>query len=117
MHFSALREANEELEAQLLTLGLEQGRTLLLSSRTGGVLGEEEKANSLAAELEAMSQDEVKLLKSVVDSTEDQITIEKLRNTLREQQEVNADLRAYIDGILLNIVENYPQLLEVKRKD
>uniref|UniRef100_A0AAR5Q195 FIP-RBD domain-containing protein n=1 Tax=Dendroctonus ponderosae TaxID=77166 RepID=A0AAR5Q195_DENPD len=79
---SHLLEANEELQASLLHAGLETGRML-----TNG-------ENSLAHELDIMSQDEA----------------------LKEQQEVNRQLRAYIEGILLNIVENHPQLLEVKQQ-
>ncbi|KAK9502906.1 hypothetical protein O3M35_011592 [Rhynocoris fuscipes] len=79
-----LQEAHDEMQALLLTKRVEEGRSLLLTGH-----------QSLAAELEAMSQDEV-------------------RTALKEQQEVNAKLRAYIDDILLNIVDNYPELLEVK---
>ncbi|XP_066249821.1 rab11 family-interacting protein 4 [Euwallacea similis] len=82
---SHLLEANDELQASLLHAGLETGRIL-----TNG-------ENSLAHELDVMSQDEV-------------------HKALKEQQEVNRQLRAYIEGILLNIVENHPQLLEVKHQ-
>lgn len=81
-----LQETNEELQAQILTRSLEEGRNLLTGVGNG---------NSLAEELEAMSAQE-------------------MRTALKEQQEVNSQLRSYIDGILLNIVDNYPQLLEVK---
>ncbi|XP_025834746.1 rab11 family-interacting protein 4B-like isoform X3 [Agrilus planipennis] len=80
-----LQEQNEELQANLLSAGVEQGR-LLTAGET-----------SLAAELEAMTHDQI-------------------QQALKEQQDVNAQLKAYIDGILLNIVENYPQLLEVKQQ-
>ncbi|XP_013146819.1 PREDICTED: rab11 family-interacting protein 4A isoform X2 [Papilio polytes] len=84
----SLCEAQEELQAQLLTRGVEAGRSLLHASSP---LLE----HSLAHELSQMSDHE-------------------LQKALKEQQDVNVQLRAYIDGILLSIVENYPQLLEVK---
>lgn len=65
---SELEEANEELSAQLLTQGLEDGRNLLRCTgsslfppRVGGG-GREGEGHSLAAEfeLEAMSNDEVR---------------------------------------------------------
>ncbi|KAJ1529161.1 hypothetical protein ONE63_005969 [Megalurothrips usitatus] len=94
----SLREANEELQALVLTRGVEEGRSLL----TGG-------SSSLAAELEAMSQDEN------MDKSLDQSSVAKIRQALKEQQEMNSQLRQYIDGILINIIENYPELLEVRK--
>lgn len=46
-----LRETNDELQAQLFSRGLEEGRTLL---------NEHLANNSLAAEFEVMSQDDVR---------------------------------------------------------
>lgn len=67
--------------------------------------------NSLAHELSQMSDDQ---LEGSQTQTEHDIELEKLQKALKEQQDVNVQLRNYIDGILLAIVENYPQLLEVK---
>jgi len=78
-------ETNEELSAQLLANSLQEGRSLINHSTEV----------SLADEFENLTKDE-------------------MMNALREQKEVNAKLKAYIDGILLNILENHPQLLEVK---
>ncbi|XP_039285015.1 rab11 family-interacting protein 3-like isoform X2 [Nilaparvata lugens] len=82
-----LQEAHEELQALVITKSVEEGRHLLTNAGP----------NSLAAELqfEAMSQD-------------------AMRTALKEAQEVNTQLRSYIDGILLLIVDNCPRLLEIK---
>ncbi|XP_050675206.1 rab11 family-interacting protein 4A isoform X3 [Leptidea sinapis] len=104
-HNKSLTEAQEELQAQILTRGVEEGRSLL-----DGVSGPLAATNSLAHELSQMSDDE-----PVVGSQSHlSIELEKLQKALKEQQDVNVQLRDYIDGILLAIVENYPQLLEVK---
>merc|ERR1719391_1076262 len=81
------KESNEELQAQLVSKSLEEGRTLLNHANN----------NSLAAEFEAMSENE-------------------MRKALQDQQDVNLQLRAYIDIVLLNIMEKYPELLEVRTK-
>ena len=104
------------MQAQLFSRGLEEGRTLL---------NEHPATNSLAAEFEVMSQDDVSgsslliappcLVNLLI------IFVQflclwsmQIRTALREQQEVNAQLRSYIEGILLTIVENQPSLLERK---
>ncbi|XP_018024981.1 rab11 family-interacting protein 3 isoform X2 [Hyalella azteca] len=97
-HNKSLEEQVEELQAQLLTRGVEEGRELVTAV----------SGNSLAAEFHAMTQEEVEL--------KERETVEELQKSLHDVQEVNLQLRTYIDGILLNIVENHPQLLEVKRK-
>ena len=81
----SVSESYEELQAQMLSKGLEEGRSLLAHN------------NSLAAEFEAMSESE-------------------LRKTSQEQKNLNIQLKSYIDGVLLNIMERDPGLLEVTRK-
>jgi len=79
---------NEELQAQMLNKGLEEGRTLLSNPQHN---------NSLAAEFEAMSENE-------------------MRKALKDQQDVNLHLRSYIDNVLMNIMEKHPELLEIRAK-
>ena len=37
-----------------------------------------------------------------------------MRKALEDQKEMNDQLRSYIDTVLLNIMEKYPDLLEVR---
>ncbi|XP_012254544.1 rab11 family-interacting protein 4 isoform X4 [Athalia rosae] len=104
----SLEECRDELQA---AAALQVGRELLmLNPCTRENLNAEA---SLAAELrEGMSQDQTDGQSHAEQG--EPCTVSEMKQALKEQQEVNAQLRAYIDGILLNIVENYPQLLEVK---
>merc|ERR1719412_1586678 len=96
--FLGYKENNEELQAQLVSKSLEEGRTLLNHANN----------NSLAAEFEAMSENE----KPEALAAE----LNKMRKALQDQQDVNLHLRKYIDSVLLNIMEKYPELLEVRCK-
>ncbi|XP_035893201.1 rab11 family-interacting protein 4B isoform X12 [Anopheles stephensi] len=93
----SLEEANEELQAMMLTRSIEEGRNLLNGT-----------SNSLAQELEAMSQNQ-----DTVDSTT-LASLTQLQVAFQEKEDENRRLKHYIDTMLLNVVENYPQLLEVK---
>lgn len=79
-----LKEMNEELQAQLLNVQLEEGRSLIQEGN---------KSYSLADEL-------------------GDIDVQKLMEALKDQQDDNARLRKYIDDILLKIVENNPEILD-----
>jgi len=87
-----LTESNEEMQAaSLLNRGLEQGKTLL-----SNIDAAPSSSMSIADELGGMSDFQVK-------------------RALKEQQDVNSQLRSYIDGILMNIMEKYPEILEVRK--
>lgn len=79
-----LKEVNEELQAQLLNVQLEEGRSLIQEGN---------KSYSLADEM-------------------GDIDVSKVMEALKEQQEDNARLRKYMDDILLRIVEKNPEILE-----
>jgi len=93
----SLIEHNEELQAMILTRGVEEGRNLLNGT-----------SNSLAQEL-----DELNDRQGSVDSAT-LASLTQLQMAYQEKEEENQRLKHYIDTILLNIVENYPQILEVK---
>ncbi|XP_050444522.1 rab11 family-interacting protein 4 [Cataglyphis hispanica] len=102
----SLEESRDELQA---AAALQAGRELLMLNPCNN---NAEKGPSLAVELLAgMNPDQIDGQAEFGEPC----TVTELKQALKEQQEVNTQLRTYIDGILLNIVENYPQLLEVKQ--
>uniref|UniRef100_A0A0K8TQI2 Putative wrky transcription factor protein 1-like isoform x6 n=1 Tax=Tabanus bromius TaxID=304241 RepID=A0A0K8TQI2_TABBR len=94
-----LEDHNEELQTSALSRGVEEGRNFL----TG-------KFSSLAQELEEISQ-----VQDLMESTNFE-SFNQLQQAFKEKEEENQRLKHYIDAILLNIVENYPELLEVKSR-
>ncbi|KAL6110174.1 rab11fip4 [Pungitius sinensis] len=81
-----LREQNDELNGQILSLSLYEAKTLFATQT---------KAQSLAAEIETASRDQ-------------------LMEALKEQEEINIRLRQYMDKIILSILDHNPSILEIK---
>ncbi|XP_068582838.1 rab11 family-interacting protein 4B isoform X1 [Cebidichthys violaceus] len=86
MENQKLREQNDELNGQILSLSLYEAKTLFATQT---------KAQSLAAEIENASRDQ-------------------LMEALKEQEEINIRLRQYMDKIILSILDHNPSILEIK---
>uniref|UniRef100_A0A1A7YZL1 RAB11 family interacting protein 4 (Class II) b n=1 Tax=Iconisemion striatum TaxID=60296 RepID=A0A1A7YZL1_9TELE len=81
-----LREQNDDLNGQILSLSLFEAKNLFATQT---------KAQSLAAEIDNASKDQ-------------------LMEALKEQEEINLRLRQYMDKIILNILDHNPSILEIK---
>ncbi|KAK1163699.1 rab11 family-interacting protein 4A-like isoform X1 [Acipenser oxyrinchus oxyrinchus] len=81
-----LREQNDDLNGQILSLSLYEAKNLFATHT---------KAQSLAAEIDNASRDE-------------------LMEALKEQEEINFRLRQYMDKIILAILDHNPSILEIK---
>ncbi|XP_067353774.1 rab11 family-interacting protein 4B isoform X2 [Channa argus] len=81
-----LREQNDDLNGQILSLSLHEAKNLIATQT---------KAQSLAAEIENASRDQ-------------------LMEALKEQEEINLRLRQYMDKIILSILDHNPSILEIK---
>ncbi|XP_075034170.1 rab11 family-interacting protein 4 isoform X2 [Mixophyes fleayi] len=82
-----LRDQNDDLSGQILSLSLYEAKSIF-STQT--------KAQSLAAEIDSASKDE-------------------LMEALKEQEEINLRLRQYMDKIILAILDHNPSILEIKQ--
>ncbi|XP_042361443.1 rab11 family-interacting protein 4A [Plectropomus leopardus] len=81
-----LRDQNDDLNAQILSLSLYEAKNLFACHS---------KAQCLAAEIDNASRDE-------------------LVDALKEQEEINLRLRQYMDKIILAILDHNPSILEIK---
>ncbi|NP_001122297.1 rab11 family-interacting protein 4B isoform X1 [Danio rerio] len=81
-----LREQNEDLNGQLLSLSLHEAKNLFATQT---------KAQSLAMEIDHASRDQ-------------------LLEALKQQEEINLRLRQYMDKIILSILDHNPSILEIK---
>ncbi|XP_062968767.1 rab11 family-interacting protein 4 isoform X1 [Cynocephalus volans] len=81
-----LRDQNDDLNGQILSLSLYEAKNLFATQT---------KAQSLAAEIDTASRDE-------------------LVEALKEQEEINFRLRQYMDKIILAILDHNPSILEIK---
>uniref|UniRef100_A0A8C5APD8 RAB11 family interacting protein 4 (class II) a n=1 Tax=Gadus morhua TaxID=8049 RepID=A0A8C5APD8_GADMO len=83
-----LRDQNDDLNAQILSLSLYEAKNLLASHT---------KAQCLAAEIQTATRDE-------------------LVDAVKEQEENNYRLRQYMDKIILAILDHNPSILEIKKE-
>ncbi|XP_061086681.1 rab11 family-interacting protein 4B isoform X2 [Conger conger] len=81
-----LRDQNDDLNGQILSLSLYEAKNLFATQT---------KAQSLAAEIDNASRDE-------------------LMDALKQQEEINFRLRQYMDKIILAILDHNPSILEIK---
>ncbi|XP_021270347.1 rab11 family-interacting protein 4 isoform X2 [Numida meleagris] len=81
-----LRDQNDDLNGQILSLSLYEAKNLFAAQT---------KAQSLAAEIDSASRDE-------------------LMEALKEQEEISYRLRQYMDKIILAILDHNPSILEIK---
>ncbi|XP_018520621.1 rab11 family-interacting protein 4B isoform X3 [Lates calcarifer] len=86
MENQKLREQNDDLNGQILSLSLYEAKNLFATQT---------KAQSLAAEIDNASRDQ-------------------LMEALKEQEEINLRLRQYMDKIILSILDHNPSILEIK---
>ncbi|XP_067315582.1 rab11 family-interacting protein 4B isoform X1 [Pseudorasbora parva] len=86
MENQKLREQNEDLNGQLLSLSLHEAKNLFATQT---------KAQSLAMEIDHASRDQ-------------------LMEALKEQEDINFRLRQYMDKIILSILDHNPSILEIK---
>jgi len=94
----SLGKRNEDLECEVLNKRVEQGRALVAADENGGNVSLGDEMSDTQGREFAKSESE------------------QIRKALKEQRDVNLQLRSYIDGILMNIIEQHPELLEVRRK-